>query len=387
MGLFDWLFKKSPKPSGTYQGAYRMLTGYEPVFRKASNDVYEAELVRESIDAIARNVSKLLVTVEGSAKPGLQTRLEKAPNSIQTWGQFLYRLATILYVNNTAFVVPVFDQYGEVSGVYPIVPERCEVVQYDGNPYLRYTFTWNQKAAIELERCGILTRYQYRNDLFGETNTALLPTMDLIAMQNQGIQEGVKSAATYRFMAQLSNFAKAEDLAKERKRFTEENFSKEADGGGLLLFPNTYSNIKQIEAKPFVIDDKQMAIIKNSVYGYFGVNDEVIQNKAYGDAWSAFYEGCIEPFAIQLADVMTRMLFTSREQATGNRVYISANRLQYMSNADKLSVSSQMLDRGILSINEVREIWQLPPVEDGDKRVIRGEYYDANEKLEGEGTE
>ena len=66
----------------------------------------------------------------------------------------------------------------------------------------------------------------------------------------------------------------------------------------------------------------------------------------------------------------------------GNKVMATANRLQYLSNQDKLNVSSQMLDRGIMSINDVREIWNLPPVEDGDRRIIRGEYYDASAKLE-----
>ena len=51
------------------------------------------------------------------------------------------------------------------------------------------------------------------------------------------------------------------------------------------------------------------------------------------------------------------------------------------SNAEKLNVSSQMLDRGIMSINDVREIWNLTPVEGGDARIIRGEYYNADEKV------
>ena len=191
----------------------------------------------------------------------------------------------------------------------------------------------------------------------------------------------MKSAATYRFMAQLSNFSKAEDLKKERQRFTEQNFSAEAKGGGLLLFPNTYSNIQQISSKPFVVDADTMKAIKENVYEYFGVNEDVLTNKAYGDAWAAFYEGVIEPFAIQFSEVLTRMLFTFREQSTGNFVMATANRLQYMTNADKLNVSAQMLDRGIMSINDVREIWQLPPVENGDIRIVRGEYYNADEKV------
>ena len=388
MGLFDRLFGARPKPTGDYEGRYKMLNGYEPVFHRFGGNIYESELVRASIDAIARHCSKLTVTLSGTARPALQNKLKHAPNELQTWGQFLYRLATILYVHNTAFIMPVYDIFGEPSGVFAVLPESCEVVQYgeQKTPYLRYRFGNGETAAIELEYCGIMTRYQYRSDIFGETNKALLPTMDLIAMQNQGIREGVRSAATYRFMAKLSNFAKAEDLAKERQRFTAENFSRDAHGGGLLLFPNTYSDVKQIEAKPFVVDADQMAVINREVFDYFGVNEDVLQNKAYGDAWAAFYEGCVEPFAVQFSDVMTKMLFTLRERSTGNSVMATANRLQYMSNADKLAVSAQLLDRGIMSINDVREIWQLPPVEGGDARVIRGEYYNADAKV-GEGGE
>lgn len=382
-GLFDKLFGKAPEPRGEYQGFWKLLNGYEPHFTSFGGCVYESELVRAAIDTIARNVSKLKVETHGAAKPALQTKLKHGPNELQTWSQFMYRLATILYVHNTAFIVPVFDRYGEPSGVYCALPTQCEVVQYgkDKTPYLRYRFGWGETAAIELEYCGIMTRFQYKSDLFGESNHALLPTMDLIKMQNEGIEEGVKSAATYRFMAQLSNFAKAEDLAKERKRFTEENFSRDAGGGGMLLFPNTYQNIKQIEVKPWVVDADQMSVINKSVYNYYGVNDDVLQNKAFGDSWAAFYEGVVESFAIQFSEVMTRMLFTLREQSQGNYVIATANRLQYMSNADKLNVSAQMMDRGILSVNEVREIWQLPPVEGGDVRIVRGEYYNADEKI------
>ena len=227
-----------------------------------------------------------------------------------------------------------------------------------------------------------MTKYQYKSDFFGESNRALYPTMELIHIQNQGIEEGVKSAATYRFYAQLANFSKAEDLAKERKRFTEENFSKDAEPNGLLLFPNTYKDIKQITARPWVVDSAQMAAIRANVFEYFGVNEDVLQNKAYGDAWSAFYEGAIEPFAVQFSDVVTKMLFTLREQSNGNRVIATSNRLQYLSNSEKLNVSSQMLDRGIMSINDIREIWNLPPVEGGDVRIIRGEYWNADEKIQ-----
>ena len=381
MSLFDKIFKNRPKERGKYEGTFKVLDGYTPHFSKWGGDVYESELIRAAIHARATHISKLLVETKGAAKPALQNKLKHGPNAYQTWSQFLYRLSTILDVHNTAFIIPVWDEYGAISGVYAPLPSRCEMVQYNDVPYLRYEFGWGERAAVEMAFCGIMTKHQYRNDFFGETNAALFPTMDLIHIQNQGITEGVKSAATYRFMAQLSNFSKAEDLAKERKRFTAENFARDAEGGGLLLFPNTYANIKQIDVKPWVIDADQMKIIRENVFDYFGVNEDVIKNQAIGDKWAAFYEGAIEPFAIQFSEVMTKMLFTFREQSQGAYVMATANRLQYMSNADKLNVAAQMADRGLMSRNEIREIFNLAPLPDeiGNQLPVRGEYYNVGE--------
>ena len=382
MGFFDLFLKNRPKPVGEFKGEFKMLNGYEPKFTTWGGGIYESELIRSAINARAVHISKLRFESMGSARPALQGKLKKAPNQFQTWSQFLYRLSTVLDVHNTAFIIPIYDRFGEISGIFCPLPSSCEVVQYGETPYLRYEFRWGERAAIELEYCGILTKFQYRNDLLGENNHALYPTMDLIHIQNEGIQEAVKSAATYRFYAQVNNFSKADDLAKERKRFTEENFSKEAEGGGLLLFPNTYSNINQVKSDPYTVAADEMKLIEKNVYQYFMVNEDVLQNKAFGDAWSAFYEGAIEPFAVQFSEVMTKMLFTLREQSQGNEVMLTANRLQYMSNSDKLNVSSQLLDRGVMSINDIREIWNLPPVEGGDARIIRGEYWNADEKIQ-----
>lgn len=382
MGLFQAIFGDRPKPKGKYEGRFFMLNGYEPHFTKVGGDVYESELIRSAINARATHISKLDIVINGAARPSLQSKLRKAPNQFQTWSQFLYRASTILDVHNTAFICPVYDEFGEPSGIYTPLPSRCEIVSYDGVPYLRYEFSTGDTAAIEWAYCGVMTKHQYKNDVFGESNRALFPTMDLIHIQNQGIEEGVKSAATYRFMAKVGNFSKTEDLAKERKRFTEQNFSKDAEAGGLLLFPNTYQDIKQIDVKPWMIDADQMKVIQGNVYQYFGVNDDILTNKFNADTWAAFYEGAVEPWAKQFSEVMTKMLFTLREQAQGSYVMATSNRLQYMSNADKLNVSAQMADRGLMTRNEIREIWNLPPLPEpyGSQLPARGEYYAVNEE-------
>lgn len=392
MGLFDKIFrpneaKESQKALNDARKMFTTLTAYAPAFTSWGGAIYESEIVRAAIDARARHISKLKIEFGGTANPSLQSKLRQGMNQFQTDSQFLYRVSTILDVNNTAFIVPIFDERMIITGYYPVIPSRCDLIDYKDEIWLRYQFANGQIGAVEFNKCAILTKHQYWRDFFGDSNRPLHETMQLIHIQNQGIEEAVKNTSTFRFMAQLGNFAKPEDIAAERERFTKENLASDADAGGFLLFPSTYKDIKQIDVKPYTVDGEQMEQIKQNVYNYFGVNEDVLQNKAYGDAWSAFYEGAIEPFAIQFSEAMTKAAFTERERAQGSYIMATSNRLQYLSNEDKLNVSAQMADRGIMSRNEIREIWNLPPIEGGDIPTIRGEYYLLNPDGTKTGTE
>ena len=380
MGLFEKIFgKREPVAAAKARATFQLLEGYTPMFYSWSGSIFESDLIRAAIDAHGRHAAKLQPNIQGTAKPNIRNRLSIAPNDFQTWSQFLYREAVILYCRNTAFIVPVTGEYGETNGVIGICPDSWEVVEYKGQPYIRFTLGNQKKAAVELDRVGILTRYQYKNELFGETNEAMKATLDLIKMQRQGIVEGIKNGASYRFSAQSDNWSTDEDLGKEMERFNKYTFQNMKTSGGTILFPNTYKNITQLKQEAYKVDADQMNLIKGNVYDYFAVNEDVIQNKAYGDAWLAFYEGAVEWLALQLSDVLTRMLFTERERQYGNRIFFSSNRLQYMSNSDKLTAIQTFADRGLMTRNELREIMNLAPLPDpiGDQIPARGEYYDV----------
>ena len=381
MGLFEKLFGKKEQDAPAkvkVQHTFQLLDGYVPTFHTWNGSVFESDLIRAALDAHGRHAAKLQVNIQGNAKPNLVNRLKIQPNPYQTWSQFQYRTSIILNARNTAFLVPTRGEYGEPNGLTNIVPERWELVEYNGTPYIRFTLKNNKRLAVSLYEVGILTRYQYRSDLFGESNEAMKAVLDLIEMQRQGITEGIKNGASYRFSAQSDNWATDEDLASEMDRFNKFTFQNKKTSGGMILFPNTYKNVQQLKQESYKVDADQQALIKSNVYDYFAVNEDVIQNKAYGDAWLAFYEGAIEPFAIQLSDVMTRMFYTERERQFGNQIFFTSNRLQYMSNADKLNAVSQLADRGLATRNELREILNLAPLPApyGDQIPARGEYYD-----------
>lgn len=388
MGLFEKLFpsRKNEVITGQY---FKLLTGYTPAFTTWDGELYESGLVRSAIDARSRHISKLSVRIDGAAQPKLKTKLSKQPNDFQTWGQFLYRLNTLLDMKCTAFILPVRDRSGEVTGITTVYTDRWELIDVSGKAWIRLFFGNARTTAEELDRVGVMTKFQYRSDLFGEQNSALSDTMQLINLQNQGIQEAVTNSATYRFMARVNNFAKAEDLKKERQRFNDDNFGANA-GGGIVLFPNTYSDIQQINSKAYVVDADQMKLIQTNVFNYFGVNEKVLQNMALGDELDAFFNGAIEPFSIQLSEVLTKMLFTPAEQGHGSVVYVTANRLQYMPVAQKISLYKEMSDRGGLMIDEGRELFNYPPLPDGlgQHAPIRGEFYMVGDpRGEEDGTE
>lgn len=372
MGLFDKLFKRpEQRRVDTY---FKMLNGYSPVFHSYSGGIYEMELTRASVHAFANLASKLKPEVMGSAYKSLEKTLQFQPNPFMDTTKFLYRLATILSVDTTAFILPLYgEDMRTIVGYYPLLPSYTEVLEVAGEPWLRYTFANGQKASIPFSEVGVLTKYQYDDDLFGGKNKPLVPTLQLLDIQRQGMEEGIKQSAMIRFMARLTNTLRPEDIKKERDRFSEDNLSAD-NKSGVMMFDAKYGDVKQIDSKPFVIDAEQMKLIQTNVFNYFGVNENILQNKYTEDEFNAFYEGMIEPFALQLSMVMTGMTFTKKEIAYGNQIMFSSNRLQYASNQTKLRVASQMFDRGILTTNQIMDIWNLPQVPDGDERFIRREY-------------
>lgn len=376
MGAFEKLFGYL-KDRKTLRSYFKMLDGYAPVFTSFDGGVYEMELTRSCVHTFATHCSKLQPNVTGRDKYGYHDILTRKPNPFMTTAQFLYKCATILETQNTLIIMPLLDRAGATVGFYPVDPRVVELVTASetGDCYVRVTFTDGHKGAIELDRCGILNKFLYHSDLFGESNRALDPTMQLLHMQNEGIAEGIKHNSSFRFMANVSNFAKAADLKKEREQFVKDNLG--ADSGGLALFPNTYTNVKQIVSTPRVVDPDQVHLIQDRVLTYFQTNIHILQNDYDSVQWQAYYEGKVEPFAIQLSQALTQMCFTSMEQTRNNEILWSSNRLQYMSNNDKLQVSSQMFDRGVFSLNDVMDIWNLPHVENGEKRYIRREYVEV----------
>ena len=381
MGMLEKIFGRREQPAALKNASvFKMLEGYTPVWTTWRGSVYESELIRASLDAWGRHAAKLKPNVSGSAQKELGNRLKVRPNAFQGWTQFLYQTATVLGARNNVFLVKTRDDYGAPNGIINIIPDSWELVEYQGEPWIRFMLSNNKRRAERLAETGIMTRFQYKSELFGENNEALKPVLDLITMQRQGITEGIKNGNSYRFYAKSDNWATDQDIGEEMERFNKFTFGNKKTAGGVLIFPNTYEDIHEMKPGGYTVDKEQQEHIKTNVFDYFAVNEDILQNKAFGDAWLAFYEGFVEWFSIQLGESVSGMIYTDRERgAYENQVFFTSNRLQYMSNADKLNAVTQLGDRGLATRNELREILNLEPLpeEIGNQIPARGEYYDV----------
>ena len=382
-GIFETLFKwhkKTEKAEDTENTAptvyFTTLSGYTPAYTTYEGGLYEMALTRAAIHARANLASKLKPEISGTARKSLESVLQYRPNPYMDTTKFLYRISTILDTNNTAFIVPIEDEAGALVGYYPVVPQMAEVVDKNGVPYVRYTFGNGKRKAIELSRVGILTKYAYKNDFFGEPNDVLKPTLQLMHAQDQGQLTAIRNSAVIRYIARLNAILKDTDVDKIREEFAEKNLNPDTNRSGLIVLDGKIAEVTPVKREQYTINADQMRIIQDNVYQYFGVNSAILENNYTEDQWNAFYEGAIEPFAVQLSLVMTNMTFSQREIAFGNEIMFTANRLQYASNSTKRTLIYNLLNCGVMTRNEAREILNLPRIEgpDGDKYYMRRDY-------------
>lgn len=373
MGFLNkWFGKKGDKTESLIRDYFKMINGYTPSFSSFEGSVYEMDLTRSAIHTIATHTSKLNMEVKGSANTNLGRRLQTKANEVQDTSKYLYRLATILQVTNNALIIPTYNEITQnINGFYPLLADDGKVVEYENELYLVYTFL-GKRHAKPISEIGIMNQFQFKDELFGGSNHSMKPTLNLLHYQNQGMIEAIKSGASIRFMAQLMNIINDDDMEAERNKFAKQNLANNPTG--VMLFDSKYKEVKQVTSNPVMIDDKQMQQIKENVYAHFGVNDKILQNSFNSEEWAAFYEGKIEPFAIQASLVHSNLAFTERELANDNFVMLTANRLQYLSPAEKLSTVTQLFDRGFITHNQGREIYNMSPIDGGDKYYIRKEY-------------
>ncbi|NOK23893.1 phage portal protein, partial [Corallococcus carmarthensis] len=343
--LFQMIFGSRPKQESQIQTQLRMLNGYAPVFTAFSGDAYDSDVVRSAVDAIARNAAKLKAKhvrrVGGRVQETgseIERLLSQRPNPYMDAYTFLYKVVTQLYLQNNAFVFVDIDRVArKVRGFYPLNAVTVEFLEYQGGIYAKFHFMGGQQVVLPYEDLIHLRRFFYKNDLYGESSDrALNPTLQLIRTTDEGIANAVKASAFLRGILKFTQMLKPEDMKKQRDMFVKDYLDITNNGG--VAATDSKADYVELKNDPKIIGDRQMKVIQEKVYNYFGVNEKIIRSSYTEDEWNAFYESTIEPLAIQMSLEFTSKLFTDGERRSGNEIIFEANRLQYASMTTKLNL-------------------------------------------------
>lgn len=385
MGFFD-RFKQKEVRAKELQNHFEMIKAYSPTFRTFGGGVYEMELSRAAIHTFASHASKANPIIQGKMYKNLEQVIRNKPNPIMTGSQFLYKVASIYKTENNVFIIPLYEDRsaGKIVGLYPVRGSSTEIRKVGTKMMLKYYTYENMDTPhehwIPYEEVGHLRNHFYRKELFGESNQPMEATLNLMSTQQQAIINSVQQSATIRFMARIATMLKDNDVDKLRTQLRQDNLSIE-NNGGIFLYDSKIADVTQVDSKPFTIDADQTKLINQNVFNYFGVNEEIIQSKASESQFELFYETQIEPFLIELSQVVTNLLFNSSEVSKGSMCIFEASRLQYSSTKTKMELWQNGFDRGLFNRNEGRMLFNMAPIEGGDEYFIRLEYGSAKGQL------
>lgn len=369
--------------------SFEILDRYKSVFTRYDGKFEEDIDIRTCVDVIARNAAKMhpkhirrteekLETLNGN----LYRLLSKKPNELQNAFQFYYQVVSELELYNNAYIYVQRDENFKVTGLYPLSYKTIKLYEYKDKLYIQFKFGNKKERFVSYNNCIHLTRFTSNDGLFGGSTEPILKTLSIKHVLDEGIVNAIKTTSAIKGVIKSTQaMLKPEDVKKMRDQFVED-FVSNGDKSGIGGLDAT-TTFTPINIDPKTADENQIKIYDSKILGYFGVNENIIQSKYTEDEWNAFYESVLEPIGLQMSLEFSNKLFTPTERFFGNEIIFESNRLQYASNKTKIELVRYA--NNIMTINELREVFNLTPIENGDEILVDQNHNDTLGNMVNEG--
>lgn len=393
--LFNFIFgKKSDNQQNITQTQFQLLSGWNTQFSTLPEGTYNSKVARQVIDRIATHCAKLVPkhiqgNITNNIKGDINFLLSNQPNPLMNTFDFIYRIISLLYTDCNAFVYIAKDRSGFITGFYPVLATTYELLQgADGTMYLQFDFVNGQTYTISYLELIHLRLFYNRNDIFGMSNRVLQTDLNTADTVSQGIDKAIKTTSNLKGILQYENsMLKNKDLVKTKDDFVKDFLNMDNEGGIAAL--DAKAKFQEVNLKPITLDNEQLKQVNYNIFDYFGVSEKIVDNSFTEEEWNAFYEGVIEPRSIQMSYAFTNKIFKRQSIKDGHRIVFTANRLQYSTLTNKISLIKEAGALGLLTKDEAREIIELPQLggEEGSKILQSLNYVDnkiANQYQGGE---
>lgn len=359
------------------------LTKYQLVTERGNGTyiwngkIYDSDIVRACLAPYTKSVGKLAgkhifdngKELKVNPEPYVKILLE-SPNPLMSAQKFQEKMTAQLILNGNAFASITRDRNGLPVELFPLPAIGVEAEYRGSNLFLKFTLDNGKIYTFAYDDILHLRMNYYDNDIFGNS---LMPTLSpLLKISNtidDGIVKTVKNSNIIRWLLKATGSLHPDDLQKISEDFAKAYTSADSTTGGVAA-TDPRVEVTQVKNNDYIPNFEILESVKKRVYSLFGVSEKIVQGDYTEDEWNSFYESSIEPIALDFANELTRKLFSAKKRSYGNRIIFEASNLACATISTKLNFL-QMVDRGALTPNEWREIFNLAPVEGGDEPIRR----------------
>lgn len=353
------------------------------------SDLYESDIVGAIANCIGTNCGKLKPQLVRNDAKGLTVRddylarmLSLRWNPEMTPYDALYKMASDLVYRSNAFAVIFYnDDFTKVKSINPITTTSHRIWDDEkGNTFFKFTWDYDGKeytvpyqAVIHLK-----SRYNKKRFLGTPPDAQLKTSLELLNVTAESLRNVVRQSANLKGYLKYNNFIDEDELREKVVKFQKAYMDASNEGG--LAGLDSSTDFFEINQKTQTIPTVQSQFLRENIYRYYNCNDKILMSQFNEAEWNAFYESVIEPIVIQLSLECTFKLLSERERSCGNKIVFTADRLQCASLQTRMNIGAQLFDRGIIKINEFRELMYYEPIEDGDVRMVSLNYVKADEQ-------
>ena len=374
--LFKLFFGKEKQTTEVTQTQLQMLNSYNAKFTTFGEGTYDSKVARECIDRIATHCAKLIPkhiqnSVSNNIKGDINYMLSFQPNPLMSTFDFIYKIISNLYTDSNAFVYISRDETGFINGFYPIIALSYDLLQDKaGNIYLQFRFVNGQTYYLPYVELIHLRLFFNKHDIYGTDNKILKTDLETAHTASEGIKNSIKTTNNLKGIIKFTNaMLKEKDIKANKDTFVKDFLNLENESGIAAL--DGKAEFQEVNLKPITLDKAQLEQVNNNIFDYFGISPKIVNNSFTPDEWNAFFEGVIEPRAMQMSYEFTNKIFNSKAKKDGHRIVFTANRIQIAKIENKITLLKEACALGLLTKDEAREIIDLHPLggEEGAKII------------------
>ena len=373
--LFSIIFGNKQQIPVT-QTQLQMLSSYNAQFTTLSGNTYDSKVARQCIDRIATHCAKLMPkhikdNISNNIKGVINFLLQNEPNPIMSTFDFIYKTISMLYTDSNAFVFIAKNKNGMITGFYPVLALDYNLLQNEtGDIFLQFKFVNGQIYTLPYLELIHLRLFYNKNDIFGTNNKVLKTDLETAHTASEGTKNAIKTSNNLKGILKYSNsMLKEKDIKANKEAFVKDFLNLENESG--IAAVDAKAEFQEVNLKPITLDKEQLDRVNGNIFDYFGISEKIVNNSFNSEEWNAFFEGIIEPRAMQLGYAFTNKIFTYEARKSGHKIIFTANRLQYASLDSKINLIKVAGSYGLLTKDDGREILDMTPLggEEGKKII------------------